>query len=429
MSVKSESTSTRHVMPKKQLLAVSIGNAVEWYDWTVYATFSIYFATQIFSGDNPAVALLSTLATYSVAFFFRPLGGLLIGRFSDLRGRRQAMILTIAMMSGGSFAIAALPTFAVAGWIAPILLLLARILQGMSMGGEVSNASAYLAEIAPNDRRGRYSSFYYISTGTAILLASLLGAYLTFVLDDDQLSSWGWRVPFVIGGLLGVVGLWMRRGMAEADNQERNAVKAKAVRNPLWMTMKHHPRSVLQVVGFVLLATLAYYTFFSAMTPYAVKQRGADANDVFVALSIATAMFVALQYPMGALADRIGRKPQLLTYAALFAILIIPLSKLIGPSFVKLLIVFCVGLLLFAMCSSIIPAVLAEAFPAELRGVGIGAWYNLTVALFGGTAPLLVNALSEKGHADWFFYYLAAAAVISFLTMVWMPEKRGQDLD
>jgi MHS family alpha-ketoglutarate permease-like MFS transporter len=429
MSVKSESTSTRHVMPKKQLLAVSIGNAVEWYDWTVYATFSIYFATQIFSGDNPAVALLSTLATYSVAFFFRPLGGLLIGRFSDLRGRRQAMILTIAMMSGGSFAIAALPTFAVAGWIAPILLLLARILQGMSMGGEVSNASAYLAEIAPNDRRGRYSSFYYISTGTAILLASLLGAYLTFVLDDDQLSSWGWRVPFVIGGLLGVVGLWMRRGMAEADNQERNAVKAKAVRNPLWVTMKHHPRSVLQVVGFVLLATLAYYTFFSAMTPYAVKQRGADANDVFVALSIATAMFVALQYPMGALADRIGRKPQLLTYAALFAVLIIPLSKLIGPSFVKLLIVFCVGLLLFAMCSSIIPAVLAEAFPAELRGVGIGAWYNLTVALFGGTAPLLVNALSEKGHADWFFYYLAAAAVISFLTMVWMPEKRGPDLD
>lgn len=207
MSVKSESTSTRHVMPKKQLLAVSIGNAVEWYDWTVYATFSIYFATQIFSGDNPAVALLSTLATYSVAFFFRPLGGLLIGRFSDLRGRRQAMILTIAMMSGGSFAIAVLPTFSVAGWIAPILLLLARIVQGMSMGGEVSNASAYLAEIAPNDRRGRYSSFYYISTGTAILLASLLGAYLTFVLDDDQLSSWGWRVPFVIGGLLGVVGL------------------------------------------------------------------------------------------------------------------------------------------------------------------------------------------------------------------------------
>lgn len=429
MSVKSESTSTRHVMPKKQLLAVSIGNAVEWYDWTVYATFSIYFATQIFSGDNPAVALLSTLATYSVAFFFRPLGGLLIGRFSDLRGRRQAMILTIAMMSGGSFAIAVLPTFSVAGWIAPILLLLARIVQGMSMGGEVSNASAYLAEIAPNDRRGRYSSFYYISTGTAILLASLLGAYLTFVLDDDQLSSWGWRVPFVIGGLLGVVGLWMRRGMAEADNQERNAVKAKAVRNPLWMTMKHHPRAVLQVVGFVLLATLAYYTFFSAMTPYAVKQRGAEANDVFVALSIATAMFVALQYPMGALADRIGRKPQLLTYAALFAILIVPLSKLIGPSFVKLLIVFCVGLLLFAMCSAIIPAVLAEAFPAELRGVGIGAWYNLTVALFGGTAPLLVNALSDAGHAEWFFYYLAAAAVISFLTMVWMPEKRGQDLD
>ena len=306
---------TKHKLPVRTLIAASVGNAVEWYDWTVFATFSIYFATQIFSAENESLAFIGTFATYAIAFFFRPLGGMLLGRYADLRGRKQAMILTITLMAGGSFIIAILPTYNQVGWLAPILLLAARIGQGMSLGGEVANASAYLGEIAPPERRGRYSSFNYISTGSSVLIASLLGALLASSLSDDQLASWGWRVPFFVGGLLGLVGLWLRSNMAETEQYEENKAKAQALKNPLLLTLREHPKAVAQLVGFTLLSTLCYYTFFSALTPFAVKQQKLDDGMVFWALSIATALFVVLQYPFGWTADRFGRKPQMLIWS------------------------------------------------------------------------------------------------------------------
>jgi MHS family alpha-ketoglutarate permease-like MFS transporter len=424
----SAAVGTPHKLPVRTLVAASIGNAIEWYDWTIYATFSIFFATQIFPAENEALALLSTLATYALAFFFRPLGGWLLGRFADLRGRKTAMLLTISLMAGGSLVIGILPTYTMVGWLAPILLLLARIGQGMSLGGEVSNASAYLAEIAPPDRRGRYSSFFYISTGSAVLLASLLGALLTATLDQAQLAAYGWRIPFVIGGVLGLVGIWLRRTIPETDQFEENRAKAKALKHPLARTLREHPKAVGQLVAFTLLSTLCYYTFFAAITPFAVTSRGADAEDVFVALSIATALFVVLQYPAGVLSDRFGRKPQLLVWSAATAVLIVPLSALIGPGMLNLLVVFCVGLGLYTAMTSIAPAIMSELFPTELRGLGIGAWYNLTVATFGGTAPLVIQALSEAGYAQAYFWYVAAGAALAFLVILTLPETRGDVL-
>jgi MHS family alpha-ketoglutarate permease-like MFS transporter len=417
-----------HRLPVRTLVAASIGNAIEWYDWTVYATFSIYFATQFFPSENPGLALVQTSATYAVAFFFRPLGGWLLGRFADVRGRRTAMIATILLMAGGSAAIGLLPTYEQVGWLAPLLLLLARISQGLSLGGEVSNASAYLAEIAPAGRRGRYSSFFYISTGCALLFASLLGVLLSNLLTDDQLSSFGWRIPFLLGGVLALVGLWLRRSLAETQHFEENKDKAARVRRPLLTTLQRHPRAVGQIVGITMLNTLCYYTFFSALTPYAVRSQGADDSDVFVALSVGTALFVALQYPFGALSDRFGRKPQLLVWAGAVAVLIIPLSKLIGPGLPQLLVVFCTGLGLYALMASIAPAVMSELFPTELRGVGIGAWYNITVATFGGTAPLVITSLANAGRSEAFFYYVAAGAVVSFLTVLTLRESSGTAL-
>jgi MHS family alpha-ketoglutarate permease-like MFS transporter len=417
-----------HRLPVRTLVAASVGNAVEWYDWTIYATFSIFFATQIFSPENPTLALINTFAAYALAFFFRPLGGWLLGRFADLRGRRTAMLLTIMLMAGGSFIIGILPTWEQVGWLAPILLLLARIGQGMSLGGEVSNASAYLAEIAPPDRRGRYSSFFYISTGSAVLLASLLGALLTQVLSREELAAYGWRIPFILGGVLGLVGLWLRRAMPETDQFEENKAKAQQLKHPLWLTLRDHPKAVGQLVAFTLLSTLCYYTFFSALTPFAVSSRGADAGQVFWALTIATALFVALQYPMGLLSDRIGRKPQLMVWSAATAVLIVPLSFLIGPGFWNMLVVFGVGLALYTAMTSIAPAIMSELFPTELRGLGIGAWYNLTVATFGGTAPLVIQTLSAAGYAQAFFWYVAAGAVIAFAVILTLPETRGQVL-
>ncbi|MGY5883764.1 MFS transporter [Modestobacter lacusdianchii] len=421
-------TTERHRLPIRTLVSASIGNAVEWFDWTVYATFVVYFSTQFFPSDNEALALIGATSTYALAFFFRPLGGWLLGRFADLRGRKAGMLLTILLMAGGSLVIAVLPTYEAVGWLAPILLLLARIAQGMSLGGEVSNASAYLAEIAPPARRGRYSAFFYISTGTALLAASLLGVLLTNVLDDDQLSSYGWRIAFAIGGLLGFVGLWLRRSLSETDQFEENAAKARAVKNPLWMTVKEHPRAVLQLCAFTMLSTLSYYTFFSALTPFAINFRDADASDVFVALSIGTALFVACCYPFGALSDRFGRKPQMLVWAAGIALLIVPLSFLVQDDLGSLVVVFSTGLVLYALLASIAPAVMSELFPTELRATGIGAWYNLTVAVFGGTAPLVITALSEAGHPLWFFWYVAVAAAIAFCAILTLRETKGTEL-
>jgi len=418
----------QHKLPIKTLVSASIGNAVEWFDWTVYATFVVYFAGQFFPAENEALALIGATSTYALAFFFRPLGGYVLGRFADLKGRKAGMLVTILLMAGGSLVIAVLPTYEQVGWFAPILLLLARIAQGMSLGGEVSNASAYLAEIAPASRRGRYSAFFYVSTGTALLLASLLGVLLTSVLTDDQLQAYGWRIAFGIGGVLGFVGMYLRRSLVETDQFEENAEKARATKNPLMQTIKHHPKAVVQLCAFTLLSTLSYYTFFSALTPFAINFRGADGNEVFIALSIGTAIFVALCYPFGALSDRIGRKPQMLFWSGAMAVLIIPLSFLVQDDLFSLIVVFSVGLTLYAMMASLAPAVMSELFPTELRATGIGSWYNLTVALFGGTAPLVITALSGAGHPVFFFVYVAVAAAVAFGVILTLKETRGTEL-
>ncbi|MBB3083360.1 MFS transporter [Geodermatophilus sabuli] len=418
----------RHRLPVKTLVSASIGNAVEWFDWTVYATFVVYFAGQFFPSENEALALIGATSTYALAFFFRPLGGILLGRFADLRGRKAGMLLTILLMAGGSMVIAILPTYEQVGWLAPVLLLLARIAQGMSLGGEVSNASAYLGEIAPPAHRGRYSSFFYISTGSALLLASLLGVLLTRVLDEQQLQDYGWRIAFFIGGLLGLIGMWLRRSLVETEQFEESAEKARATKHPLLQTIKHHPKAVIQLCSFTLLSTLSYYTFFSALTPFAISFRDADDNDVFLALSIGTALFVALCYPFGALSDRFGRKPQMLVWSGGYAVLIVPLSFLVQDNLFSLIVVFCVGLGLYALLASIAPAIMSELFPTELRATGIGAWYNLTVALFGGTAPLVITALSEAGHPLWFFWYVAIAAAFAFAVILTLTETKGTEL-
>jgi MFS transporter, MHS family, alpha-ketoglutarate permease len=415
----------QHRLPVRILVAASVGNAIEWYDWTIYATFSIYFAKVFFPVGNDVLAQVNTAATYALAFFFRPLGGYLFGRFADTKGRKPAMIGTILLMAGGSLLIAVLPGFAQVGWLAPILLLLARIAQGLSLGGEVSNASAYLAEIAPPERRGRYSSFFYISTGFAVLLASVLGFLLAHTMTTAQLATIGWRIPFLVGGVLGLIGLLLRRTLTETEQFERNSVR---VSSPLLTTLRSHPRSVFWLVGVTMVSTLVYYTYFSALTPFAVTSRHADPQSVFLALSIATALFIALQYPMGALSDRFGRKPQLLVYAGLTALVTVPLSALIGPGIGGLIVVFCVGLGLYTAHTAIAPAFMSELFPTEIRALGIGAWYNLTVAVFGGTAPLVINALAAAGLSGLFFWYLTAVSVITFIVILTLPETKSRPL-
>ncbi len=417
-----------HRLPVRTLVAASIGNAVEWYDWTIYGTFSIYFATQFFPASNPTLALLATATTFALAFFFRPLGGIVLGRLADVRGRKFAMLATIMLMAGGSAVIGLLPTYEQVGWLAPLLLVLARIAQGLSLGGEVSNASAYLGEIAPPRWRGRYSSFFYISTGSALLIASLMGFGLSRVLTREEMASYGWRIPFIIGGVLAVVGVYLRRSLSETHQFEEHKEQAAAVKHPLLLTLREHPKAVFQILGVTLLSTLCFYTFFAALTPFATRTRGADPTDNFLALSVATALFIALQYPFGWLSDRFGRRPQIMVWSVAIALLIVPLSSLVRPGLGGLLVVYCTGLGLYALFTSIAPAVMSELFPTEVRAIGIGSWYNLTVAVFGGTAPLVIQALSSAGRQQAFFYYVAAGAVVCLFTALSMRETAGTEL-
>jgi MFS transporter, MHS family, alpha-ketoglutarate permease len=222
--------------------------------------------------------------------------------------------------------------------------------------------------------------------------------------------------------------MWLRRSLVETEQFEENAEKARATKNPLMQTIRHHPRAVLQLCAFTLLSTLSYYTFFSALTPFAINFRDAEGSQVFIALSIGTALFVALCYPLGNLSDRIGRKPQMLVWSGAMALLIVPLSYLVQDNLFSLIVVFCVGLGLYAMMASVAPAIMSELFPTELRATGIGSWYNLTVAIFGGTAPLVITALSGAGHPTWFFWYVAIAAAVAFLGILTLTETKGSEL-
>ncbi|MFJ8931497.1 MFS transporter [Streptomyces sp. NPDC102364] len=309
-------------------------------------------------------------------------------------------------------------------------MLTARIAQGISTGGEVGNSYAYLYEVAPADRKGRYASIGYISTGSATLVASLLGYWITSEFDSDTISSWGWRVPFVVGAALGVIVLWLRTSMAESTEYVDNVSGAEPVSHPLWMTLRHYPRSVLRIIGMVSMTTVVYYTLTNALKTYATtptKQGGtigASESQAFLALSIGMLVFVALQYPFGALADRVGRRNTLLACGAIFVVISVPLSTLLTADTTNLVVVFAVGLGLFAMATSVAPAVLSDQLPPQLRGVGIGAWCNLAVALFGGTAPLIVTALTAAGHTDWFFWYISIVCAFGVAALLTMRDER-----
>lgn len=295
-----DATPTPGKFPLRPVLAATVGHAVEWFDWTIYSLFAVYFATQIFPSGNETAALLATFATFAVAFFLRPVGGWLMGRFADMAGRRGAMMLCVALMAGGSFVIGALPTYNQIGWAAPAILIIARIAQGIAAGGELSNTSVYLSEVAPPEQRGRYTSFMYMGTGTALIIATGLGYWLAKVLDKTQMAEFGWRMPFILGGIFALVGLFMRKDLKESELFEEHAAKKmEKIKNPLLTTLRRYPKSVLHVVGTTMLFAVVYYTFIGAINSQAVKTFKADSGDVFMAMTIAMVLFIALQYPLG----------------------------------------------------------------------------------------------------------------------------------
>jgi MHS family alpha-ketoglutarate permease-like MFS transporter len=410
---------------RRGLVAASIGNALEWFDWNAYAIFAGFFSAQLF-GAGGGSALLQSLAVFAVGFFFRPLGGALLSSFSDRRGRRAGLTLSVMLMGGGSLLIAVCPTHDQVGLLAPALLLVARIAQGLSTGGEFAASAAYLAELAPRERRGFYGSFLYSSAAVGTISATLVAALLLSALGRDAVVDWAWRIPFFIGSLLAVYGLHLRRTLDETEVYMTG--RDRRVARPTLEALTRYPRESLRVVGFTVGATTAYYTFAVYLPSYAIEAEGMPAQTAQWASVAAQVLFIATLPVFGWLSDRIGRRPLLLAFAAGHALLSVPLFGLLDASPWSLFAAMGLGLLVFACYGAVAPIAMAELFPTEVRTAGIGLPYALTVAAFGGTAPYLVQWLRQQGAGSWYPWYLTATALVSLFVYVFSRETRQADL-
>ncbi|WP_180106611.1 MFS transporter [Acinetobacter sp. YH12085] len=414
-----------NVSQKKVILAGTVGNAIEWFDWTTYATFAVFFAKQFFPSDDPTASLLATFAIFAVGFFMRPLGGIVLGIFSDRYGRKAALAATIIMMAGGSLMIGLSPTYESIGIFAPIILVLARLLQGLSLGGEFASAATYLSEMAPKNKRGFYSSFMFFSSAIGILMASGLAWALTSALTETQMSEYGWRIPFILGAIGGLVGMWIRKSVPDSEMTH----KKESVKNPLVVLIKRHPKETLRIVGISILTTFAFYIFVVYVPTYAIKVLGAEPQTAFAANTVGLIIFMLCQPVFGWLSDKIGRKPQLIVFAAGYLVFFYPIIKWMDGTFASILLVELFGLVLYALYTAIGPAVMSEQFPTEVRAVGIGAPYNLMVALLGGTTPYVLTWLQSIGKQDYFYFMVLVGALLTLITFMKMPETAGKGLE
>lgn len=414
----------------QQVAAVSVGNAVEWYDWLAYSYLAVYFADQIFPrGGGWLTPLLGAFTVFAVGFVMRPVGGLVLGAYADRQGRRAALTLTITLMGVGQLVMALMPTYDQVGLLAPILLTAARLVQGVSVGGEFAVSAVFLVESAAPNRRGLFSSFSYVSSNLGQFLAAGTTALLAAALTDAAMHAWGWRVPFAIGAVSCAVAFWIRRCTAETYPIASKIRSSQVTRPHLLESVVRYPRQTLLVVGVTLAATVVFYTWTTFLPTYAQITVGFDPGNAVAIGTVALALFTVLQPFAGMLSDRIGRKPLLVVFGAGFTLLTIPMLTLLNNSVWSLLLIMCFGMVLLTCYTAIAAAVMAELFPARVRTAGIGLPYSLTVALFGGTAPYLATLLIEHRRADWFGWYVTALALVSTVIYVVMPETRGRSLD
>ena len=405
------------------IVGASSGNLVEWYDFYAYAFTSIYFASAFFPSGDPTSQLLATAGIFAVGFFMRPLGGWLFGWIADKRGRRTSMIISVLMMCAGSLTIAVMPTHATIGALAPVLLLLARLVQGLSVGGEYGTAATYMSEVASRGNRGFYSSFQYVTLIGGQLLALLVLAILQALFTADELKAWGWRIPFVIGAMAAIVAMYLRRSLAETASQE--AMHNKEAGSLIGL-LRNHPRAVLIVFAFTMGGSLYFYTFTTYMQKYLVNTAHMDAQVVTYVMTIVLILFMLLQPLFGALSDKIGRKNNMILFTALGALGASPLLFVLGTvaSAYAALILVLIALVIASFYTSISGVVKAELFPAEVRALGVGLTYAVANATFGGTAEYVALWLKTAGREEWFAWYVAGMVAIGLAASLLMPDTR-----
>jgi MFS transporter, MHS family, alpha-ketoglutarate permease len=414
---------------RKAIVAGTIGNTVEWVDWALYSIFAKIIADEFFPEGDGAVALLSTLAVFAVGFVMRPVGAAVLGAYADRHGRKKGMTLTVALMAGAGFLIAITPNYDTIGVLSPLVLLVARLVQGFSAGGEFGSSSAFLVESAARGRRAFAGSWQQVSVAGGVLIASLLGTLTTSALSDDAVHSWGWRAAFVFGGLLGLVGLWLRVSVQDTESFTQAQGAGRTRTNPVKAMFVEHPAATLRVAGITVAGTLTYYIWVNYLPTYANLTTGIPLKTALLSQTLCLIVFVVALPFVGLLSDRLGRKPTMAAFAGGFVVLAWPLLHLLGGSFLSLFLVQLVGMLLILGYSANCAVIMAEQFPAEVRATGIALPYALAVAVFGGTAPYLTTWMHENGHSDLLWIYVSGAALISLVVYLTMPETKDKEFD
>ncbi len=405
---------------RRTVAATVAGNFVELFDWFAFGLFVPIFASQFFPAKDPVSSLLGALGVFGVGMLTRPLGGLLLGRFADRRGRKPAMLLTIVLMGAGSLVVGLAPTHAQVGLLAPAILLLGRAAQGLSGGGEWPSAVTYLMELAPEDRKCRYGSLFGMSAAAAALCAALLGAGLSSLLSHEALVTWGWRMPFLVGGLLGV-GLIVVRGKLAESSVFQGEVRGDRSRGSLRKVFRSHWRAVLLVVVFAAGTTMLSGTWTTVVP--AMGQRLASADRMFWVVVIVTGVSTLVQVPLGILADRIGVYPFLAVYG-LGAAIAGPIAYLgMTGNFGHLLFSYGTGVFLITVLTAVMPKVLTSAYPPEIRTVGIGLPHGTTTAIFGGFSPWLATYLGGRGLNALYIGIVAVIAVGAWLAAVTISRR------
>ena len=407
----------------KSIFGGSVGNLVEWYDWYTYSAFALYFSPVFFPNSNPTAQLLNSAGIFAVGFLMRPIGGWLFGSIADKQGRKKSMALSVLIMAIGSLIIGLTPGYKQIGIFAPLLLVFARLIQGLSTGGEYGTSATYLSEMATKKHRGFYSSFQYVTLIGGQLLA--LGIQLilqNWLLTPAELQDWGWRIPFFVGAILSFIALYLRRHIDETSAFKKNKEEKKG---GLAILLKY-PKEVFTVVGLTLGGTIAFYTFSTYMQKFLVNTVHLSKETSTTLSFISLLLFAIMQPLFGLLSDKIGRKPLLIGFGIMGSLCTYPiLTGLASETNTTIIFLLMIGaLIIVSGYTSINAVVKAELFPAEIRALGVGLPYALTVAIFGGTAEYFALWFKNIGHESYFYWYVTGCILISLILYTTMKDTK-----
>jgi len=413
----------------RNIVGGSAGNLVEWYDWYAYSAFTLYFAPVFFPQGDRTAQLLNAAAVFAVGFVMRPIGAWLMGIYADRKGRKAGLSLSVALMCAGSLLIAVTPGYASIGAWAPALLVLARMMQGLSVGGEYGASATYLSEAAGRARRGFYSSFQYVTLISGQLIALAVLILLQQALPEAALEAWGWRIPFAIGAMLAVVVFYIRRRLTETESFE-NARAAGAPRSSGASLFRDHPKAALLVMALTAGGTLAFYAYTTYMQKFLVNTSGFGREAATQITAAALFLFMCLQPAAGALSDRIGRKPVMVTFGVLGVLLTVPIFTAlegVRDPFAAFALVFA-ALLIVTGYTSINAVVKAELFPAHIRALGVALPYALANTIFGGTAEYVALWFKDAGMERAFYWYVTAMIGLSLIVYLTMRDTKRHSL-